>query len=536
MNQQLLFRKPVPQALVNDTVGRARHAAYHCEWQEAEIKEITDHAMRSTLSGTIRWWERKQVRPLPRSTLVRFVDHWKATRDYYKPAQRGRDKLLTMVEEDMLLSLIGMYRQAQHRKPVDAPTVAVWARAVIEKVDEKYTTGRTLLLEKGGIFVSDQWARDWLKAKGFTYRAATTDRTVSDAEVLKEGRRLYDELTAAAKNTKFHPDLIFNMDEFFCLYDGARRRWTWERVRPGVPIPIGVSKHGFTVCVTSNMSGEILHLHVVHKGETKAVHADIQHPKLTQWHRSDSHFMNSELFERWATWLQTEVAAMQERDLFGGGLQYDDVTPLVIYDQAPQHSIKWPPGWVKVLMPKKMTHVFQPADQYIIAAIKAKAEAKFKEFSALVIKSASCVEEAVKLLAGSCLPMIRTQKVTMLMKAVDELNESDHHCVLASWARTGIVRALFPDNEVDKDVRITYDAIKETASLDVEHLLVDAPDFDDEAEPKYVVVEEVDRTQFVLVDAPPPADNLTAQQGPADDSETRTSREAATERRCQGLR
>jgi len=64
MNQQLLFRKPVPQALVNDTVGRARHAAYHCEWQEAEIKEITDHAMRSTLSGTIRWWERKQVRPL----------------------------------------------------------------------------------------------------------------------------------------------------------------------------------------------------------------------------------------------------------------------------------------------------------------------------------------------------------------------------------------------------------------------------------------------------------------------------------------
>ena len=33
MNQQLLFRKPVPQALVNDTVGRARHAAYHCEWR-----------------------------------------------------------------------------------------------------------------------------------------------------------------------------------------------------------------------------------------------------------------------------------------------------------------------------------------------------------------------------------------------------------------------------------------------------------------------------------------------------------------------
>ena len=90
--------------------------------------------------------------------------------------------------------------------------------------------------------------------------------------------------------------------------------------------------------------------------------------------------------------------------------------------------------------------------------------------------------------------------------------------------------------QVDKDVKITYHAIKETASLDVEHLLVDAPDFDDEAEPKYVVVEEVDRTQFVLVDAPPPADNLTAQQGPADDSETRTSHEAATERRCQGLR
>ena len=48
---QLTFRAPVPQAIVKDTTGRARHAAYYCEWPDAEIKSITDYATRRRCQG-----------------------------------------------------------------------------------------------------------------------------------------------------------------------------------------------------------------------------------------------------------------------------------------------------------------------------------------------------------------------------------------------------------------------------------------------------------------------------------------------------
>ena len=59
----------------------------------------------------------------------------------YKPAQRGRDKLLTMVEEDMLLNLIGLNRQASTESQ------------------------STRLQWRCGHVHSDQWARDWLVKK-----------------------------------------------------------------------------------------------------------------------------------------------------------------------------------------------------------------------------------------------------------------------------------------------------------------------------------------------------------------------------------
>ena len=59
----------------------------------------------------------------------------------YKSAQRGRDKLLTMVEEDMLLSLIGLNRHASTESQ------------------------STRLQWRCGHDQSDQWARDWLVKK-----------------------------------------------------------------------------------------------------------------------------------------------------------------------------------------------------------------------------------------------------------------------------------------------------------------------------------------------------------------------------------
>ena len=171
------------------------------------------------------------------------------------------------------------------------------------------------------------------------------------------------------------------------------------------------------------------------KGATAASHAEGDDPMIFQDHRSDTHFQDETTFNRWCEdFLKRWNALCTQRGEF-------DVTPILIIDGAPQHKyhILLAAGVKIVQVPYKQTHVFQPADQWIIAMLRS---LLFQGWSDWVeaIFAQNDVIHAVKLLVVNSAPAIRKKKFELFSAALRKVSAN---CVLDSWERTGILRELF---------------------------------------------------------------------------------------------
>ena len=119
---------------------------------------------------------------------------------------------------------------------------------------------------------------------------------------------------------------------------------------------------------------------------------------------------------------------------------------LFIYDHAPSHgtneemhAILTQHHIVPVLVPAKCTHVFQPADMYIISNLKQAASAAWSrwvedQFAVLPLEQAAAGAENV----GNA-TMKKVMKYRFLSEAIDGLAAAT---VVRSWQVTGICRAL----------------------------------------------------------------------------------------------
>ena len=171
------------------------------------------------------------------------------------------------------------------------------------------------------------------------------------------------------------------------------------------------------------------------KGATAASHAEGDDPMIFQDHRSDTHFQDETTFNRWCEdFLKRWNALCTQRGEF-------DVTPILIIDGAPQHKyhILLAAGVKIVQVPYKQTHVFQPADQWIIAMLRS---LLFQGWSDWVeaIFAQNDVIHAVKLLVVNSAPAIRKKKFELFSAALRKVSAN---CVVDSWERTGILRELF---------------------------------------------------------------------------------------------
>ena len=291
--------------------------------------------------------------------------------------------LLTDSEKEELLTAITCYNGQS--KAIDAPFVSSIARGLIDKMRP------SVLPENGGPFiVSDSWASSFLRSNGFNFRAATSHRRVTASEEKNAGKNFLDDLQ---KHCTVKPEL-FNMDEFFCHLDEKNHRWTWIRAKKGKPIQIGSSRLGFTCSVLVSGDGKIHGAQFIWKGATNAVHAKVPEldNRILQDHRTSSHFQDATTFEKWVQWFQGNLKEIR--------MEIGEIhaTALLIIDQAKQH------GDVRKLLqdhncsvvdiPAKMTHVFQPCDQYIIANIKKHSTTAWRNWIQMIYSITDSVLEA----------------------------------------------------------------------------------------------------------------------------------------------
>ena len=234
-------------------------------------------------------------------------------------------------------------------------------------------------------------------------------------------------------------EFVFNLDEFAVVL-GSCKKWTWHPRAHVGGVAIRSSKECFTCTVVTSADGSLVELQIIWKGATDLVHANtnIRHPKIYQDHQPASHFQNGATFARLASRLIDHVKALRRNR------GQPSAPAIVLVDAAPQHSgdFGFSAANIRVVeIPKKMTHIFQPADQYVIAGLKRKMSVAWDAFVEQQFAQHS-TDVAIAELKLSNKPMVRSRMYSFLASAVDELGSA---AVFSSWEVTGINRAMWTE-------------------------------------------------------------------------------------------
>jgi hypothetical protein len=291
-----------------------------------------------------------------------------------EPAKRGCRGHLTEDEEKILVARLRIYEARCVRLDPRIPCIIGESLLRRERPKDYLATRGTNVH-----MFTTKWGRDFLKKNDFRRRAATGDRSVPPAEIVAQGNLFYQALKARDKCTS--PHLIYNMDELCCFLDESERRWTYIN-KNSRQVHIKKNRIAFTCSVLTNMAGEALLLQVIFKGSTRNCLPNfdactefdaVQKSKLLLQHsgHKNTHYQNNNTFKTWCSHLSQIDKKLRREHNIG-----DDVESLCFLDHATQHDTDFLQNEFKIpveKIPRKCTHVFQPADQEIIPELKNKA-------------------------------------------------------------------------------------------------------------------------------------------------------------------
>ncbi len=211
------------------------------------IKEVTDLARHHGIAGASRMYHQSHPAEsaIPENTIFNWLHYWRESNPhaYFSVKKRGRSELMTTNEKADLLKGLALLRSAKKAKSVTARLVSSAGKGIIEK-------GRPAVLKEHGgpVTFSKETARQFLLREGFSVKCATTDRTVSEEDIVAAAEVFYAEVRLQAIDVA--PELLLNFDEFRMLLL-ANRKWTWQRkTDPSVPMR-GASLQAVTECSIS---------------------------------------------------------------------------------------------------------------------------------------------------------------------------------------------------------------------------------------------------------------------------------------------
>ena len=179
-------------------------------------------------------------------------------------------------------------------------------------------------------------------------------------------------------------------------------------------------------------------------------------------------------------WMLRFVAIVEKVRL---DIRKPDQVAVLILDQASQHIID--DELLKkhniriVLVPKKCTHVFQPADQFVISGLKQLARKKWYAIITSSLAEGIREKRDVDTLTDEILQnrtkYRRKNKVQCLVEAALEISKEQ---VRKSWFASGVMRAAF--GLTDPKTPVVYDSYKE--SLETGVVFKDAIEVSDSGE------------------------------------------------------
>jgi len=183
-----------------------------------EARALFDYSRQRPNKMCIQYMKERFGKTVSASNVSRYI---RMSQFEYKTA--GRAPLIDDVMGEKLGKALARFRD--RGLPVDSSLVVSMSRGILER----HHRGSTIATG-GAKVVSRAWANQWLKANGFRYRAATTDRTVSAKQIVEDGRQFYLGVKEAVEaHGVIRPRNVYNVDEFFVKFDDSATH-TWEKI------------------------------------------------------------------------------------------------------------------------------------------------------------------------------------------------------------------------------------------------------------------------------------------------------------------
>lgn len=415
-----------------ELIGRAVTEARHHGAQAASL------AVNKNLSMAERVGE---------DTIRSWLGRWRKEGDFWtKQCKRGRKSIKEALPQAAAMEWKKQVDALRTQgEPVTSRAAAAIGRAVLED-----KTPSLLERHGGSVKFCKNTGRQWLRDDDMSYRKKTSSKIIPPADVVAASRdSFYKKIVDSFPNGFPVPALTINFDQTFLQYHPSRG-YTWEK-RGSDRVQLTQNKDGFTFLPVVSVEG-VIGAQLIFGGTTAAVLPSVQPGALLQYHFNSSHWSTEETTLKLFQQMILPYIARQRVQLG------DDAAPVLILGDA--FGAHWTKkvtdvvasteAVVYICVPESLTHLFQPLDLGIIAAMKHSIKRRMDDF--LEDETLTAIRENRTVVLSKSRPVLRDRITSWIKELLSGPVVCARHCCRAGFNRAGITRLLFGDSPQYVDV------------------------------------------------------------------------------------
>ena len=289
-----------------------------------------------------------------------------------------------------------------------------------------------------------------LDKEDMSYRKRTSKRVLPPSADLENTRdTFYDNIAKNFADGPPPPELVLNFDQTFQLYN-PNRGYTWEK-KGSDRVQLTESRDGFTLVPVCSMT-KLVGAQLIFGGTTSAVLPAVEPGSLLLYNYNATHWSNeSTTLQLWKKIILPYIADVRRH------VGNDSAPALVLADDFAAHwtpavksLVESVPNVSYICIPDALTHIFQPLDLGIIAAIKQSILRRKDEFLEAEVQKALRERRTVRL--DTSRPVLRDRVTAWIKEIIVDPVVCAERCCRSGFVRAGVNRVLYGDTEgVDVD-------------------------------------------------------------------------------------
>lgn len=379
-------------------------------------------------------------------TVRQWLMRYKKDGKFWESAgKRGRPSLLVNVpgaKEEWS-------RQVESLRAQGSAVTGRVSSTILRAVMEEKTP--SLLVGHGGsVKVACKTGQNILDRHGYSYRKKSSSRIIPPTDELGEARDdFYRSLKECCGDLIIDRHLLINFDQTFQQYNPTRG-FTWEK-RGSHRVQLVDTKDGFTLLPVVSAAG-IVAAQLIFSGTTGLSLPTTSPGPYLRYLQTKTHWSNeSTTVDLWKNIILPHIAA-RRLALGDSGAQ-----AIVLADAFDPH---WTPkvkslvegedNIAYICVPKSLTHLFQPLDLGIIAAIKASVLRRKDEHMEQEMRTA--IRENRPVVLSKSLPVMRNRVTMYIKECLSDPLICAEHCCRVGFERAGVFAAVYGTSEVAPDV------------------------------------------------------------------------------------